>query len=1168
MKKLIFILIFWGVSSYSYSLSLYDDSNLSFIINRVDLHEKDIEKYNGRVIKVGVVDALPPYDIFSKYDNEYRGLSADYLNIIRRVLSLEFKIIQYQSRQEAIRALKEGHIDIIPTSNSYEEYSGLILSLPYKKDNVALYTNSQSAMSPDRIGIYDEYLRDDEVKKAFPNSKIIKYETPKEAISATSLGQVDGVIIDLFSGNYNVNKNNVNNLYFSGYLDFENKGFSFASSKRKEHRELIEKINIIIKEVKRTSFFDVKWSGGGVSVPNHDSMEISRKIKKGILPENKSLKVGLLNYAAPLSYNGGEGNYQGIMVELVELIEIYSGINIDYYFFDSVDEIESALRESKIDFTSLAISEERLKEFVFSKSIVHSEYVKVANIDSDSKSKNKVAYSVSSSSLNSILKELPEKIEVIYVDTYLDALTETFESGDSSFAIVPLLSANYYINKHFSKNLKIDGIYGGGSPATVNFMVINDRLEIKEFLSEMLSIIPENDIDIIFNRWQRNLVPETKEWIDFKSHLTVIVSISVCFLSILFLVSILVLRTYKKRLEIKEHLREQLMFMQMIIDSMPFPIYIKDEELNIIISNVYFETVRDGLYLYGLRSQLEDDDYKRCIGLTYPSVNEVEFFFKGNKYHAYHWVHPYEINASKGLICGWLDITEKQNLLEELALAKDIAESSSKEKSNFVATMSHEIRTPINAILGFLDILLKENPNTKQYQFIKMAMDSARDLSHLVGDILDLSRIESDLMMLSPSANNIKELFNGLYHTYSFVSKEKKINFTCDIDDNIDDLLVFDSVKLKQVLVNLISNAIKYTNEGGVYLSLNLDKKTKDTTYLLIEVKDSGIGIPEDNMERIFDAFSQGSNHSGLGGVGLGLMISKKIFGLMGGDITIKSTQGIGTLVSLTIGLPREKEGNKNKKTSHNDISIMDSKLKVLVVDDYLPNRHLLSYQINHLGCDVKVASSGEEALSLFNNNEFDLVITDCNMPSVNGYDLSKSIREIESEESYRASYILGFTASAIHSVVEKCLIHGMDDCLFKPLSTEKLKEKIVSIINRGKDDHGYKFNKVRAYKLYDYVGSDDNALFELVKRIVKEIEKDKTLVDELLSKENFTVLRNVIHRTKSVSDMLKCDDIIFICNELLDKKSDELNYQDIELFSYCMCHISESLSDLLSVSK
>ncbi|OOE48315.1 hypothetical protein BZG11_15080, partial [Salinivibrio kushneri] len=105
-------------------------------------------------------------------------------------------------------------------------------------------------------------------------------------------------------------------------------------------------------------------------------------------------------------------------------------------------------------------------------------------------------------------------------------------------------------------------------------------------------------------------------------------------------------------------------------------------------------------------------------------------------------------------------------------------------------------------------------------------------------------------------------------------------------------------------------------------------------------------------------------------------------------------------------------------------------------------------------------------------------------------------------------------------------------------------------------------------YKLYDYVGSDDNALFELVKRIVKEIEKDKTLVDELLSKENFTVLRNVIHRTKSVSDMLKCDDIIFICNELLDKKSDELNYQDIELFSYCMCHISESLSDLLSVSK
>lgn len=1166
MKKLSLIVFCFIISSNCYAYELYNnDSSLMFIIDSIKARDIDVKDYGGKAIKVGVVDALPPYDIFSEHDNEYKGLSADYLNIIRRILSLEIEIIKYPSRQQAITALKEGEIDIIPTSNNYEESNGLILSVPYKKDVVALYKNSQGVVELKSIGVYDEYLKDEVLFELFPKSKIVKFKTPKEAISSTSLGKTEGVIIDLFSGNYSVNKNNIDNLYFGGLMDLESKGFSFALNNNKEGVGLIKDINKIIKETRYTNFFNVKWSGGGVSIPNNKAMNVSREIKKELLPETSSLRAGLLRYSAPLSYSDDNGNYQGIIIELLELIEIYSGINIDYYFYDSIFDIEQALRDKKIDFTNLTMSDERRKFFQFSKSITNSQYVKVINVDTGVNSNFHTVYAVSSSMLNGVLSQLPENIKIVYVDTYLDALTKAFEDrGNNSFAIVPMLSANYYINKHFSKSLRIDKIYGEAYPDNISFMALGDRHKVIEFLSGMLSLIPENDIDVIFNRWQRNLVPETKEWIDFKSHLVILSLVTTCFLSILFIGLIFLIRTYKKRLEMKEHLRDQLMFMQMIIDSMPFPVYIKDEDLNIIISNVFFDNVKEGLYLGGIRSKLADDDYSGCVGLSEPSISEIKFVFKGDTYNAYHWIHPFDVNGRKGIICGWLDITEKEKILNELASAKDIAESSSLEKSKFVATMSHEIRTPINAILGFLDILVKES--TENNHFIEMALDSARDLSHLVGDILDMSRIDSNLMTFSPSVTNVKNLVNGLYQTYSFIAKEKKIGFNLYVDESIDDFLFFDSAKLKQVLINLISNAIKYTNDGGVCVSLKLDDKTEDIDWLLIEVKDSGIGIPEDNMENIFDAFSQASNHSGLGGVGLGLMISKKIVDLMGGNISIKSTQGIGTLVSLTIGLPRAKGDTKSKKNYHDDISIKDYKLKVLVVDDYLPNRHLLSYQINHLGCDVKVASSGEEALSLFNNNEFDLVITDCNMPSVNGYDLSKSIREIESEESYRASYILGFTASAIHSVVERCLIYGMDDCLFKPLSTEKLKEKIVSIINRGQGDHGYKFNKVRTYKLYDYVGSDDNALFELVKRIVREIEKDKVLADKLLAKEDFTELRHVIHRTKSVSDMLKCDDIIFICNELLDKKSDELNHQDIEIFSSCMHHISVSLSNLLSV--
>ncbi|MGT0150270.1 response regulator [Vibrio metschnikovii] len=247
---------------------------------------------------------------------------------------------------------------------------------------------------------------------------------------------------------------------------------------------------------------------------------------------------------------------------------------------------------------------------------------------------------------------------------------------------------------------------------------------------------------------------------------------------------------------------------------------------------------------------------------------------------------------------------------------------------------------------------------------------------------------------------------------------------------------------MKQVLVNIVANAIKFTEKGSVNLSVYLIEKSNDTYKIKIMLADQGIGIPDHDMAGIFQAFNQANNHDGKGGTGLGLMISKAICDLMSASFDIESRENIGTKISIVLNFNIYKKDN-TISLEKNSIEVENKRYKILIVDDYAPNRLLISEQLKYLNHSVVQSINGKEALDIYILDKFDLVITDCNMPEMDGYELARKIRCYEKEHDIESIYIIGYTANAQREIIDDCLAAGMNGCLFKPITIDDLNNAI-----------------------------------------------------------------------------------------------------------------------------
>ncbi|MFZ1799942.1 MAG: ATP-binding protein [Chitinophagaceae bacterium] len=377
------------------------------------------------------------------------------------------------------------------------------------------------------------------------------------------------------------------------------------------------------------------------------------------------------------------------------------------------------------------------------------------------------------------------------------------------------------------------------------------------------------------------------------------------------------------------------------------------------------------------------------------------------------------------------------------------AEQSEKFKQQFLANMSHEIRTPMNVVMGMTRLLIEKNPRNDQFKYLDGINKSSDNLLHIINDILDLSKIEAGKMELEKIDFSLRDMAEQVKQTLNFKAAEKGLELFIDIDSKISEVLIGDPTRLNQILMNLTGNAIKFTEKGSVHIKI---EKSVVENNLLFSVIDTGIGIPPDKLQSVFENFSQAntSDTRKYGGTGLGLSISKQLVELMGGNISIKSVEGAGTIFSFEINLPAgSKERMENQKLSQQIDGSTLNGLKILVVDDNEYNRIVVNDTLK-LMAEVEIfqAINGKEAIAAVEQNNFDVILMDIQMPVMNGYETTKYIREKMSAPK-NSTQVIALTASVIRSDLDKCRAAGMNDYVPKPFTIAQLISALAKAAGR-----------------------------------------------------------------------------------------------------------------------
>ncbi len=389
---------------------------------------------------------------------------------------------------------------------------------------------------------------------------------------------------------------------------------------------------------------------------------------------------------------------------------------------------------------------------------------------------------------------------------------------------------------------------------------------------------------------------------------------------------------------------------------------------------------------------------------------------------------------------------EKRKLIEEELyesrikaefLAKE-AQQANRSKSLFLANMSHDVRTPMNSIIGFTDILLENIEEQQNREFLKHIKNSAAYLLNIINDVLDISKIESGSMELVGIITNTKEFFHDLYSLFTPECKDKDISFKLEIDDNVPQNVIVDYQKLKQVLVNLMNNAVKFTDKGYVKCKVSFTDGN-----LLLRVEDTGVGIPKAFYPNMFEPFKQvkGQDHNKYGGTGLGLAITKRMIDLMRGEITFKSESGKGTIFMLVIPVEiAENFKEKNESEGAANTSV-DKKYNILIAEDNYVNQRLIGFLIKSLNHRFDIVDNGQKVLEkLHAGNKYDMLLLDIQMPIMDGYETLEMIR---SNKNYNNLYIIALTAQAMSGDKERILEKGANDYVSKPIDKKKLVESI-----------------------------------------------------------------------------------------------------------------------------
>lgn len=462
-----------------------------------------------------------------------------------------------------------------------------------------------------------------------------------------------------------------------------------------------------------------------------------------------------------------------------------------------------------------------------------------------------------------------------------------------------------------------------------------------------------------------------------------------------------------------------------------------------------------------------------------------------------------------GSIGAFLDITKQKNLIEQLENSKNNAESEVSIKEQFLANISHEIRTPLNIIIGAIRLLKSLGVNSKQLEYIHQADASSKHLLAIINNVLDMAKISSGKLSIQPRPFFSRSLVDNIKSIFMLKAQEKELTFDISVDPNLADKLRGDDVRLRQILINLLGNAIKFTENGSISLSLKAENVDTNNQKLYFEVSDTGIGMSSEFIEKVFDQFAQEESSStrSYGGTGLGMAISKDLVEKMGGEISVQSEKGKGTSVFFNVTLPivieEEKKRPKEQPQAPQKNESSSSNKKILLVDDNQMNRFIARETLKPLQVDIDEAHNGKKACEMVEKMPYDLILMDIQMPEMDGIEAIQIMREMGV-----STPIIALTANSFKEDIEKYAAAGFTDYITKPYDEVEL-IKTISV---------YLFVRQTKSKSSDAHEIMDNAETEnaIIEMFQEQIREDGKLLEDCIRTKDKDTANKIAHKLKS----------------------------------------------------
>ena len=1115
---------------------------------------------NKRELVIGTSAAdYPPFDMTDS-GRDYEGLTADYAGLLRKALKLSIRIQRFASREAAIKALEDGQIDLLGTSNGFEAANQhVVLSIPYAIDQPVLVTREGETRSLSqglaglRLSMVYHYLPQEEVKALYPQAIIQSYPSYQNAINAVAFDQADIFLGDTVSTHYMINKGYLKNIKMANFGKHEAHGFSFAV--RRDNSPLLGIINATLKAVPNSEQESIakRWSAGSDILLSDQKLQLTQREARWLL-KHPVVKVVVNETMAPLTFFDASGDFRGITADLLEMIRLRTGLRFEIQRANSLDTMTRMISRHETDIIS-AINPSASRESALSFTrpyLVNSFVLLTAKGDGQPASLEqlagkKLALTRGNPLTDYLRSQYPQITLVETGDIY--RATELLAEEKVQGAVSTLVIANYLLASGlFQDRLQISATIGT-QPAMFSLATARDASELSSILNKALLSIAPDELGIINSRW-RGYVPASDSYWHNYHRLFYQFIIGTSLLLLLSLIwNAYMRRQIRQRKSAERALSDQFEFMRALVNGTPHPIYVRDREgvlktcndsyLNAFSARreeVIGKTVMQTCDLLSNECEARDyqADYLRVMREGTPLVTDRPLRIGEKTLTIYHWILPYRdsLGEVQGIIGGWIDISERHQLLDELRTAKELADDANRAKSTFLATMSHEIRTPMNAVIGLLELTLKRADHGHlDRPSIEVAYNSAKDLLELIGDILDIARIESGRLNLSPERVNLHQLAHSVMRIFDGLARQKNLTLDLRFDatDDLPDVLI-DPLRLKQILTNLISNAIKFTQQGRVTLEINLlPAGTPERTELHLSVKDTGIGISERDQARLFEPFAQAQNSGqlALNGAGLGLVICRSLCEMMGGTLVLSSQESAGTQVQIKLEVPTLTP-SQCPPAQEPSINPAAHPLNVLVVDDHPANRLLMCQQLGFLGHRFTTEHDGAAGLKTWKTGKFDLVIADCNMPVLNGYELTRAIRKHELASSQRPCTVLGFTANAQPEERQRCKQAGMDDCLFKPISLTLLSQRLAML-----EPLFHCPEVFNADALSPLTGGDKQRTRLLLEELLRSNCQDLKTLLELPDNGELQAFVEIAHRIKGAARIVGAQSLINNCEAL-----------------------------------